>query len=195
MSTDTADAAPGIRETVETVEPGDRVELADEHYQWATPLDIVETRSTTEWDVPFGDDWWTRTIIVEGGNGGRYAVTYAQLGETEDVDAYRVTDDGMARRGTVEHLALADADPDAAATTDDDQDDDEVAVTLPDDLTPSEVERVVDEHRESNGKAKLGDVADTLGLSVGRARSVTHALDLYGDQIVEVYRPSTGGGA
>ncbi len=86
-----------------------------------------------------------------------------------------------------------DPDPDDDTDTDGDERDAETDVALPEGTTPGDVEDVVDDLRAANGKAKLGDVADALGVPVARARTILVALDLYGDHVREVYRSNRGG--
>ncbi len=188
MTADIAESTT-VRQTVEAATPGDEVDLTIDTYDWESPLDVVDTEPAVEWDVPYGDDWFVRTIFLKASR-AQYAIQYSSIPDPERVECYRVTDGTPTeKRGDVEHLAPAttEADEDGFEDTD-------VDVALPDDVTPADVEDVVDEERASNGKAKLGDVADALGLTVGRARAVTHALDLYEDGIAEVYRPKAGGG-
>jgi hypothetical protein len=195
------------QETVATITPGDAVELAVDDYEWQLPLDVVDAHDAIEWDVPLGDDWWTRTIIVEGGNGGQYAICYDDDGETADAVCYRQADGGVGdKRGDVVHFALAEADdqhdhecPDcgdrfetgqhlaghrnnphtSCSPAGSDPDEHEKS----DGISETDVEDVVDEHTH------LNDIADALGIKPGRARSKLVHLNLYS----EVREGSRGG--
>lgn len=187
MSTETETSSTSICETVATVTPGDAVEFADEHYEWASPLDVVEATDAVEWDVPLGDDWWTRAITVEGSNGGRYAIVAVNDGNP-DVTSYREDDGERDRRGEVVHLEPAGAaDDDEHAVgdelpedlddedTEDDGDDSELPVALPDHVSVADIEDAVAEF------VKIGEVADALDVPVGRMRTILVKLDLYSE--------------
>ena len=198
MSTATENDIP--RDTVETIQPGDAVELAIDSYEWSNPLDVVDADDPVEWDVPYGVDWWMRTIYLEGGNGAEYAIVYSTISTPARVECYRAEDDELGdKRGSVEHLALVDNqdDEDEHAVGDElpadvnDEDDAETTdteteVALPDDVTKSDVATAADDHET------LGKVADALGLTPGRARTVLFHLGHYGKVQDVVTRPGGG---
>jgi len=110
---DDASAGPGtedeIRAAMAAATPGRKVELTLDVYAWANPLDVVDVDEPVEWDVPFGDDWWTRTIYVEGGNGAEYALVYSSIATPARAKCYRAENGDLGdKRGDVEHLALVE---------------------------------------------------------------------------------------
>jgi hypothetical protein len=132
--TATADSTPAdIFETVATVEPGDPVELEDEQYDWAGSLDVVDASEPVEWDVPLGDDWWTRQLTIEGARGGCYVIVAINDGRSPTITSYREDDGELDRRGDVLDLVLATVDdPDTSETGDEDLEESEGDHECPD---------------------------------------------------------------
>ncbi|WP_435175708.1 hypothetical protein [Halorussus sp. AFM4] len=187
----TSEDVDPMRTEVAAAAPGDQVDLAIDSYNWSNPLDVVDADDPVEWDTPFADGWWTRTLLLEA-TSVEYELEYSSIPDPARVELYRVEDGERGeKRGDVEQLAVVENDNDDGDS--DDEGTTNVDVELPDRLTPEDVEDAVDDNRHSHGMAKLGDVADALDLSVGRTRMVLVALDLYGDNVQEVYRPKGGG--
>ena len=171
MSAATASAVS--RETVAAISPGDAVELGDEHYRWANALDVVDADAPVEWDVPFGEDWWTRTIIVEGSGGGQYGVVATADGDGLEVDSYQVEDGDLAsKRGAVVHLVRVED-----ATDQDDEETLDPDAVRPDGLTEACVHSVA-EYYET-----FEEVADDFGVDVDRAEAILDAHDC-SDEVV-----------
>jgi hypothetical protein len=113
-ATDDATAGPDhgdeIRAAMAAATTENEVELALDVYAWANPLDVIAVDDPIKWDVRYGDDWWTRTITVEGGNGAEYALVYSSAATPPRAACYRVDDDGGRgdKRGDVDHLVLVE---------------------------------------------------------------------------------------
>ncbi|WP_137288801.1 hypothetical protein [Natronorubrum halophilum] len=99
-----------------------------------------------------------------------------ELSEAPDVDLEEDATDDDADGSDDDVQKETDAEEITVDGVDDVQDDeDETEVALPDGVTPGDVEAAVDEHYG------LGDVADEIGVTRGRARTITVALGCYGD--------------
>lgn len=103
-----------------------------------------------------------------------------------DPPAEAVTTSEAPTTDALEEGAADDAPAPAGAVIADDQDESELDATTPDDqaeprvsrpggVAEADVEAAVDEHD------RLGDVADELGVTRGRGRTITVALGWYGD--------------
>ena len=188
-----AASGPDIRAGLRSAEVGDEVHIAIKNYEWSSAFEVADAGEPVEWDVPFGKDWLTRSVIVEGGYGSTYAIEIdAGSDDVLPRELYRYEDGELGdKRGRLTRFELADTDREQDTTENDaeeieavdvddpsdaDQDeDDSKDVELPAGVTESDVHAAVDEH------TYLDDVADELDLPEARARSVTHSLDVYSE--------------
>ncbi|WP_121744440.1 hypothetical protein [Natronorubrum halophilum] len=206
MSTETADVLEGVF----AVDEGDDVHLAVRNYEWASPYEVTDV-DHVEWIGATGETWTTREVLVEGGYGSTFAVAAVEGDQDLELRRHPggqkrgdlvqfepVGESGTSTEGDTTELSEApdvDLEEDAADDdgsgddvqeetdaeeitvdgVDDVQGDNEIEVALPDGVGPDDVEAAVDEHYG------LGDVADEIGVTRGRARTITVALGCYGD--------------
>lgn len=183
----------GLEEGLRSVDVGDGVHVAMNNYEWSTPLEVVDADDPVEWDVPLGENWFTRSLIIEGGYGSEYAIEFQV--DSDDVlprEVYRYEDGDLGdKRGRLTRFEPVDADTDEADDTDDDEEieavnvddpsggdqdeDDSQDAELPAGVTESDVHAAVDEHEY------LDDVAEELGLQDSRARSIVHNVGRYSE--------------
>ena len=65
-----------IVDDVLEVEPGDEVRFETTYHEWANPLIVADTTPVVEWDVPEGDNWRTREIVLQTNRGTNYLVSF-----------------------------------------------------------------------------------------------------------------------
>ena len=187
----------GLEEGLQSVDVGDEVHVAMNNYEWSSPLEVVDADEPVEWDVPLGEDWLTRSLIIEGGYGSEYAIEIDA--DSDDVlprEVYRYEDgelgDKRGRLTRFEPVAPENTDNETEGSSDDEDDeieavevddpsggdqdeDDSEDVELPAGVTESDVHAAVDDHEY------LDAVADELEIREARARSVVHGIGRYSE--------------
>lgn len=90
------------------VDPDDQAGVAVTDYSWSAPLDVVDV-DETEWDVPRGEDWTTREVVVETSRGTRFVAA-----AVDDQDGAVELDhaDRGPTRGTLVEFGPVDGDQD-----------------------------------------------------------------------------------
>ena len=182
------------------VEPGDEVRFETTYHEWANPLIVADTTAVVEWDVPEGENWRTREIVLRTDRGTNYLVSFDSHDETRCYTLNgekKHTHNGFLRRlerldGPEEHVC-----PDCAASFDDgqklsghrntpqtdctpingdgdaDQEESEDDVDLPDGVTDGDVDEL------TSGGIEIGALADELGVHRNEARRIAHELGYY----------------
>ena len=165
MSTEAASAVS--RETVATLSPGDQVQFGDERYEWGSPLNVVDVADPVEWDVPFGENWWTRELTVEGSTGHRVVVTVADTGDDEPLaKSYRLHDGELDFRGEVLYLTPVEDELDPADLR-------------PDGLTEACIHSVAEHY------GTIEEVADDFGVDVDRAEAILEAHECVDEVVLD----------
>jgi len=136
-------AVENVREyrgIVDAAEPGDEVKLAREDYDYANPLTVADIEADVTWRVPYGQDWLTKTLRLEGERGGEYLVVY---NDALDVFAFH-NDEGHRISGIVQFEAAISDEPmwDAGGSEADPYE--EFGFPVPDHVTPAAIHDAVE---------------------------------------------------
>jgi len=187
-----------------TVSPDDTISVETASQTWDSQ-DVVDV-DRVEWRVPFGGDWLTGTLQLEGVRGAEYEIEL-DTGSDPPARLYHHGKRG-GRNSCGSVLSVRDADVDTGYACDDcgeafethhalgahcahgcdgggDETDDSPDVEFPDGITSTDVHDAVDTHEF------LDDIAGALGITIGRARALVHSLDRY----CEVNEARAGRGA
>ena len=153
-------------DTLLAVEEGQEVRLEAKQYEFKSPFEVTEV-SEESWTMANGGVWNARTVTLEPGH---------HRGTTREFDVFKDGSppnlgDGYGALVSVEIVGEEGADDQDG----DREDDDEVDVTLPDDVTDEDIRKAAREH------TRLGDVAEAIGVTRGRARTITVALGVYSE--------------
>jgi len=190
--------------TIKSIEEGDEVSVETKWNTWQA-MDVHDIVLTT-WRVPFREDWRTGYVLLGGGMSTPYVIDLDTARETR-TRLYRAVEDpenGVPKTdrsyGPVTEISPTDLDeqipcPDCGETFDDgrgrsahintpatdcswddsDEQQDGQDLDLPENVTAAELHSTVDEADD------LNDIADTLDVTVGRARILVRTVDRQGD--------------
>ncbi len=157
------------------VDEGDEVRLEANNYEWASPFAVAEI-DEQPWISPNGGVWKSRRVTLE-------PTVDHPTAQPRVIDVYTDGPRPTAGHGYGPYVDLEIVDQNSEEDDQDDQDgegedeDDAAALeeVLPEDVTADDVDAAVADHET------LGEVADALEISVGRARTLTVLADVYGD--------------
>lgn len=147
------------------VEEGQQVRLESRQYEFKSPFDVTAIEEET-WTAATGDTWDARTVRLEPGH------------HAANTREFTVVEGGSPPNLGDFHGKLVAVTPVGDEQEEDDEPEDpdpDGGLGLPDGVSEDDVRQAAREHQ------RLGDVAAEIGVTRGRARTVTVALGLYGD--------------
>lgn len=86
-----------LASVVAQIEKGDKLQADPTHTTWTSDVIVIEAGATSEWRVPFDDDWYLREFVIEGpgGQGVYYRVDHDADGVA---NLYRMREDAPDER-------------------------------------------------------------------------------------------------
>lgn len=151
-----------------TVEEGQKVRLEAAHYEWGSPF-VVEEIDEQSWRAPGERVWRSRRVELEATD---------PRGSDRSFDVYPdgpAPDCGPGYGRLAAVRPVVDEEEEGGEKPPEGDEDDGPDVDLPDGVTEDDVVEA------ARSNVNLGDVAAEIGVTRGRARTITVALGCYSD--------------